>query len=151
MVLYQKFRSAFHGFNREDVVDYISRVNHEHESQVNRLNNEMTLLRQELEELRERNVALSAALETQEIKARELRTEEELELYRRAERAERLAAERVRKVCDRTAGILEGACAQAGEAVVQAAQLEQQLAQLRVMLEEGTGEVETLGNPGEEA
>ena len=37
----QNFRSAFHGFNREDVVSYIEYMNHQHNAQVTQLNTQL--------------------------------------------------------------------------------------------------------------
>lgn len=48
----QNFRSAFNGFNREDVVDHISYMTARHESQVKELKAEAEALRTELEALR---------------------------------------------------------------------------------------------------
>ena len=45
----QKFRSAFHGFNREDVVSYLEYLNNKHQSQVNQLTAEADTLRSRLE------------------------------------------------------------------------------------------------------
>ena len=44
----QNFRSAFNGFNREDVVRYISYMNNKHNDQVNQLNSEKQALLDEL-------------------------------------------------------------------------------------------------------
>lgn len=49
----QNFRSAFNGFNRDDVVNYISFLTTKHENQVNQLNSEIDQLRQELSECSE--------------------------------------------------------------------------------------------------
>ena len=46
----QNFRTAFNGFNRDDVVNYISFITTKHENQVNQLRSEMDELRQELAE-----------------------------------------------------------------------------------------------------
>ena len=37
----QRFRSAFHGFNREDVVNYIEYLNNHYTAQVQQLNNQL--------------------------------------------------------------------------------------------------------------
>lgn len=39
------FRSAFNGFNREDVVHYIDYLNTQHSNQINQLNSQLELLR----------------------------------------------------------------------------------------------------------
>ena len=46
----QSFRSAFNGFNREDVVHYLEYLNAKHASQVEQLNTEVTFLQRKLEE-----------------------------------------------------------------------------------------------------
>ena len=45
----QNFRAAFNGFNRDDVVNYISFITNKHETQVNQLRAEVQELRQELD------------------------------------------------------------------------------------------------------
>ena len=45
----QNFRAAFNGFNRDDVVNYISFITTKHENQINQLRSEAQELRQELE------------------------------------------------------------------------------------------------------
>ena len=53
----QSFRSAFNGFNREDVVHYLEYLNAKHASQVEQLNTEVTFLRKKLEEQPEEDPA----------------------------------------------------------------------------------------------
>ena len=48
----QKFRSAFNGFNREDVVRYLEYLNNKHTSEINRLTSEADFLRSKLESAR---------------------------------------------------------------------------------------------------
>ena len=48
----QNFRSSFNGFNREDVVNYISYMSNKHEMELNQLRQEADSMRQELEQLR---------------------------------------------------------------------------------------------------
>lgn len=48
-----QFRAALHGYNREDVVDYVDRMTQEHEDTVQRLQKSITKLREELEEANE--------------------------------------------------------------------------------------------------
>ena len=45
----QNFRSAFNGFNREDVVRYLEYINTKHTTQVNQLNSEIDYLRTRIE------------------------------------------------------------------------------------------------------
>ena len=44
----QTFRSAFNGFNREDVVRYIEYLNTRHNDQLAQLNNELAQVREQL-------------------------------------------------------------------------------------------------------
>lgn len=46
----QNFRSAFNGFNREDVVRYLEYINNKHTAQVNQLTEENAALRAQLEQ-----------------------------------------------------------------------------------------------------
>lgn len=151
----QNFRSAFNGFNREDVVHYLEYLNSKHTSLINQLTDEVDNLRQKLKAaaeaiaadseraeritaLEEENADLKAKLE----EARQARADSdaarqalekeciqlkeqlanrpeapaapvctqsadrELEAYRRAERAERLARERADQLYRRTNGVL---------------------------------------------
>ena len=50
----QTFRSAFNGFNREDVVNHIAYMTNKHETVLNQLRSENEAQRTELEELRSR-------------------------------------------------------------------------------------------------
>lgn len=45
----QNFRSAFNGFNRDDVVKYLEYINTKHTAQVNQLNSEIDYLRTRVE------------------------------------------------------------------------------------------------------
>lgn len=47
----QNFRSAFNGFNREDVVRYLEYINTKHTTQVNQLNSEIDYLRAKMESI----------------------------------------------------------------------------------------------------
>lgn len=179
------FRSALNGFNREDVVHYISYINAQHTAQVNQLTAEADALRSKLAEvgnmpgenpeleselfsLREQlnglsgekaeleelvqsllaektqlEEALQAALSAkyQAELARDAavasqasvqsRANEELEAYRRAERAERVARERAGKVYHQVNGVLGDATAKVDEAAATIGGLSDQvLAQL---------------------
>ena len=110
MAAIQNFRGAVGGFNREDVVHYIEYMNNKHSSQINQLNTEMQALQEELAQLRGKT-DLSAQLEEANARIAQLeqerdalaaqveqmsdrpQTDNELEAYRRAERAERIAGE----------------------------------------------------------
>lgn len=50
MAQQQTFRSAFNGFNREDVVRYIEYINAQHAAEINRLNSELEFLRSKAEQ-----------------------------------------------------------------------------------------------------
>ena len=56
MAASQNFRSAFNGFNREDVVHYLEYLNTKHTNQVNQLTAENDALRQRVEALPELDV-----------------------------------------------------------------------------------------------
>ena len=136
MAAQQNFRSAFNGFNREDVVHYLEFINAKHTAQVNQLTAENEELREKLEaqpeedlvaSLQEECASLRAQLE--EALAEKVALEErcaqleeqqsqsvsedvapspsaELEAYRRAERAERSAKERAAQIYDQANAVL---------------------------------------------
>jgi len=142
----QTFRSAFNGFNREDVVHYIEYLNAQHAAEVNQLRSELEFLRNSAQQQpAAEECPDSTLIEAQANRIRELFdkckeqeqtiaeltarleesvqpaafkscTEEELEAYRRAERAERLARERAEQVYHRTNAILSDATAKVDEA-----------------------------------
>ena len=142
----QTFRSAFNGFNREDVVHYIEYLNAQHATEINRLQSELEFLRSGAaqqaameEEIDNSLIAEQAARIRElfdlckekddtiaELTARLAEaahpfsskscTEEELEAYRRAERAERLARERAEQVYRQTNAILSDATTKVDEA-----------------------------------
>jgi len=47
----QNFRSAFNGFNREDVASYLEYLNSKHTAQINQLTSEADFLRTKLENI----------------------------------------------------------------------------------------------------
>lgn len=141
MATFQNFRSAFNGFNREDVVHYIEYINNKHASQVNQLKTDIQSLQAELAEkeaapdLTAQLEAALAAKSASEAEADALRAElaqvreqlnsapkteaptnSELEAYRRAERAERIAGERVTLLYQQANGALAEAATRADEA-----------------------------------
>ena len=196
----QNFRSAFNGFNREDVVHYIEYTNSRHETQLAQLRSELQSAQEELEALRSAPApeapqpdtaqlddltAKCAALEEENARLRaenaaaaaqpapeapseeleELRAQlaqalaardealsqladarkiaqQELEAYRRAERTERLARERVAQLYDQATGSLADArCridAAAKELETLSTQTAAQLATLQEAVQEGT-------------
>ena len=116
----QNFRSALSGFNREDVVHYIEYLNQQHNSQLEQLN---TQLQNAQDALARANAVpkadeeLLARLEAAERRCAELEAqlnqsdvtvpmENELEAYRRAERAERMARERASQIYARANAVL---------------------------------------------
>ena len=102
----QRFRTAFRGFNREDVVSYIEYLNNQHNAQLEQLANQLqeakaavtadqtAELKFQLEEALQHCKELEEKLANVEANT----AEKELETYRRAERAERQANERARQI-----------------------------------------------------
>jgi uncharacterized phage infection (PIP) family protein YhgE len=155
------FRSAFNGFNREDVVHFIEYLNAKHTAEINQLNSELELLRsrsgaplpapaaepvsdaasEEVEQLKAQLAELQKrydALASEKAPTVQYSTAQELEAYRRAERTERIAKERAEQVYHQVNGALadatvkvDGTFAQLGEL---ADQLTDQLAQLQELV-----------------
>ncbi len=138
------FRTALSGFHKEDVVHYLEYITNKHNSQVGSLQSdlsaaekELAVLRQkpdlapELESAREELAKLQQLLEASQAENEALkaqiaemqatqavvvsRNEEELEAYRRAERAERQAQQRAEQLICQAHGILADAQAKADE------------------------------------
>ena len=117
-----QFRTAFRGFNREDVVHYIEFLNNQHNAQIEQLNNQLQnapkagneSLQEQLEAALERCAQLEAQLAA--MPAAVSTTAEELEAYRRAERAERVAQERAQQICTQANAVLADATAKAEDA-----------------------------------
>ena len=148
------FRSAFHGFNREDVVRYIAYINNKHNDQINQLNSEKKTLLDELnatknlvpsQDLKELVAQLeaecaalkarcdeleaaqdAAAAATQEAAERTI-AEAELEAYRRAERVERAAKDRSEQIYRQANATLAEATAQVDGAAIQFKQLSERV------------------------
>ena len=59
----QNFRSAFNGFNRDDVVNYISFLTTKHENQINQLHSELEMMRREMGDAPQAEESDSAELE----------------------------------------------------------------------------------------
>lgn len=125
----QNFRASFNGFNRDDVVNYISYMTAKHENQINELRTQAQELRQELErcqgsqehndeleQLRQELELAKAQLADKDQQLQQLLSspleevgsirEQELEAYRRAESSERRAMERVNQMFDQANGVL---------------------------------------------
>ena len=142
MVGMQNFRSAFHGFNREDVVSYIEYMNNQHNTQVAQLNTQLqnanealakalsqpknTELEEKSQELEARCKELTEQLQAALDRCKELeaapqpaqeKTDDELEAYRRAERAERSAKERAAQIHDQANAALADATVRTEKAV----------------------------------
>ena len=138
----QKFRSAFNGFNREDVVHYLEYLNSKHTAQVNQLTSEVEFLRtklactqpdpeqaEQIAALQQERDALLAQVEALRARCTALEENagqnaaeapvpvvcgpaEELEAYRRAERTERMARERAELIYHQASATLREASQQ---------------------------------------
>lgn len=141
MAMVQNFRSAFNGFNREDVAHYLEYLNTKYQNQINQLTAENDELRSQLEQLpavedqsalveslQTECAALTAQLEEALAKLEQQPEQpeeieapvpepvvpdvsEELAAYRRAERIEREAKERAELVYFQANGVLTEASA----------------------------------------
>lgn len=133
----QNFRTALNGFNRQDVVSYIEYMNNKHNSQIEQLNNQL-----QAAHASSADPQLQAQLEAAQARIRELETqlaqavpatttvnctEQELEAYRRAERAERVAQERAQQIYHKANAVLADTLAQMEAANEQAKAAESQL------------------------
>ena len=148
MAVTQRFRSAFNGFNREDVVNYIEYLNNQHVAQVNQLNNQLQEAKGAVsaDELADLQAQLDAALQRcaeleKQLQTKEATVSRELEAYRRAERAERIAADRVAQLYNQANGALADATAKADDTATQVTELTDalmvQLQQLQTVLSSG--------------
>ena len=145
MALQQKFRGAFNGFHREDVVNYIAQVNHDHEVQVNGLSNEMELLRQELAAEREKTAMLLAELNGIRSQTDRQRAQQELELFRQAERAQREAGEKVTRAYAKAGEVLTLALEKTTDSAFQVEALAHALGELQKALAEGSAQLQEEG------
>ena len=80
----QNFRSAFNGFNRDDVVKYLEYINSRHHAQVNQLTGENEYLRQQLEAAQAAAGAQEELQRLQELCASQQEELEELRAVRTA-------------------------------------------------------------------
>lgn len=80
----QNFRSAFNGFNRDDVVKYLEYINSRHHAQVNQLTGENDYLRQQLEAAQAVSGAQEELQRLQELCASQQEELEELRAVRTA-------------------------------------------------------------------
>lgn len=165
----QNFRTAFHGFNREDVVRFLETATARHTAEVNQLRDEiarlegdLSLLRtrsgdgasqEELDALQAENARLKAQVEELETQLTEpaatpIRDEtnwkdEELAAYRRAETVERQARNRAAQMYHRVNGLIADLAARMdgskAEMTAAAEALGQALDQLQLALDGGQG------------
>ena len=126
----QHFRSAFHGFNRQDVVQYIEFLTNQYNAKIEQLNNQIQNARvpadSQLQAKLDAALAKCAQLEEQLAKASVGSQEQELEAYRRAERTERIAQERAQQICTQANAILADTTAKAESATARIAELANQ-------------------------
>ena len=148
------FRTAFNGFHREDVVHYLQYLQNKHNGQLNQLRSDIASAEKELGDLRslqdvladlrtqytelenERDAALERIRELeQELIAERSKKpaapvsdENELEAYRRAERAERQAQQRAEQLMAQAHGIVAEVSAHADENAQQIGQMAEQVA-----------------------
>lgn len=124
----QDFRAAFHGFHREDVVNYIQYLTNKHNTELSQLKAQLNAANAELAQLRDvanQNNTLKEQLSQCQSRCAELEQQlsnassvpaaadasAELEAYRRAERMEREAKERASQICSQANAILAEATA----------------------------------------
>ena len=120
----QRFRSAFNGFNREDVVNYIEYLNNSHNSQIEQLRNQLSEIAAApssdvvagLQAQLDAALLRCSELEDQLNNTQEVAVSKELEAYRRAECAERLANERAQKIYSAAQDAISEAAAMATSA-----------------------------------
>ena len=114
----QTFRTALGGFNRQDVVQYIEFINNQHNAQIEQLNTQLQNAREALAKATANPADLVAQLEAAQarcaqleaqLEGKETPTNSELEAYRRAERAERMAQERAAQIYTKANAVLADA------------------------------------------
>ena len=102
----QRFRSAFNGFNKEDVVNYIEYLNNRYTAQLDQLKNQLQETQGSvsadvvagLQAQLDAALLRSAELEEKVNATQDVSVSRELEAYRRAEEAERKAHERAQAI-----------------------------------------------------
>lgn len=170
MAASMNFRSAFNGFNREDVVHFIEYLNSKHAAEINQLSAELDQARdtsgvstfsiepdRQLADLQAENEQLRSqladlqkrfdALESEKAPTIQYSTTQELEVYRRAERTERVAKERAEQVYHQVNGALADATVKVDEAFVQLGDLTDRLSTQLVQLQEAvTGSRQALAD-----
>ena len=157
MAAQQNFRTAFNGFNREDVVHYIEYLNARHAAELSQLNSELEYLRLKLEsapevpaepakddrdaqiqELTRRCSELEAELASRKTEApapTDCSRTAELEAYRRAERVERRAKERAELIYHQVNGTLADATVKVDDAAVLLSQMTDRVTEQLTLLQ----------------
>ena len=148
MSINQPFRTAFRGFDREDVVRYIEYLNNHYTKQLEDLTGQLKAAQvavpspnadleaklaakeAELQQALERCAQLEAQLAEKEEAASAVptATEEELEAYRRAERTERQARDRAQQIYTQANAVLAEVTNKAETASAQVAATAEQVA-----------------------
>lgn len=117
----QNFRGALGGFNRSDVVNYIEYINNQHNAQIAQLNTQLQNAQEALARAQGNDGGdLQAQLDAALARCAELEAQlaqqdkpvlsgDELEAYRRAERAERMAQERASQIYAQANAVLADA------------------------------------------
>ena len=123
MPVTQRFRSALNGFNREDVVNYIEYINNRHTTEVEQLKNQLQEAKGSVSEdvVAELQAQLDAALQRcaeleEKLSVKEAASNRELEAYRRAEEAERMAKMQAQEIYNQANSAMAAATAMAESA-----------------------------------
>ncbi len=169
----QNFRTAINGFNRDDVVRFIDYLNTKHTNEVEQLRAELDNLRSRpgtpisggnsdrelaaaqatIEHLRTQLAELQRrydALESEKVPTIQYSTTQELEVYRRAERIERVAKERAEQVYHQVNGALADATIKVDTSFAQLEDLTTQLSTRLDQLQEAvTGSRQALAEASE--
>ena len=140
MAANHQFRSQLNGFHRQDVVNYIEFLNNQHAAQLQQLQNQLQLAQEAKpdEDLQARlDAALARCAELEEQLANAPATvsgsEQELEAYRRAEKAERQAQTRAHQMYQQANAVLAEATAKAEVAAQRIAAIsDEAVAQLKI-------------------
>lgn len=126
------FRIAVRGFHREDVVNYIQYLNNQHAQQIQQLQSRPadTGLQEKLDAAQARIAELEeqvALLSQQAQQVPSINPEDELEAYRRAERAERVANDRAQQIYTQAHAVLADVTLKAEAASEQFCAISQQI------------------------
>ena len=118
----QRFRSALGGFNRNDVVQYIEYMTNQYQSQIQQLTNQLENAKaapSDSELQAQLDAALERCAQLEEKLAQCGGEDAELETYRRAEKAERMANERAQQIYQKANAALAQSRVKAEEAAKQ--------------------------------